>query len=29
MAIQDLILAAELLKAARAKGLGTEVDLGG
>jgi alanine dehydrogenase len=29
MAMQDLILAAELLKAARARGLGTEVDLGG
>jgi ornithine cyclodeaminase/alanine dehydrogenase-like protein (mu-crystallin family) len=29
MAMQDLILAAELLKAARARGMGTEVDLGG
>lgn len=28
MAIQDLILAAELIKAARARGMGTEVDLG-
>jgi ornithine cyclodeaminase len=28
MAIQDLIIAAELLKLAKAKGLGTEIDLG-
>ena len=29
MAIQDLIIAAELAKMARAQGLGTEVDVGG
>jgi ornithine cyclodeaminase len=29
MAMQDLILAAELIKAARARGLGAEVDVGG
>jgi len=28
MAIQDLIIAAELAKLARARGLGSEVDLG-
>jgi ornithine cyclodeaminase/alanine dehydrogenase-like protein (mu-crystallin family) len=28
MAIQDLVIAAELLKRARAAGLGTEVDVG-
>jgi ornithine cyclodeaminase/alanine dehydrogenase-like protein (mu-crystallin family) len=28
MAMQDLIIAAELVKLARAKGLGTEVDVG-